>query len=59
MKFANIGYYWDEETVAKITDLLHEYQYLFPTNLLEMKGIVGDLGEMKIPLRPNAKPSKQ
>ena len=23
-KFANIGYYWDEETVAKITDLLHE-----------------------------------
>ena len=24
-----------------------------------MKGIVGDLGEMKIPLRPDAKPSKQ
>ena len=42
-KFANIGDYWDEETVTKITDL-------FPTNLLEMKGISGDLGEMKIPL---------
>ena len=25
-KFSNIGYYWDEETVAKIMDLLHEYQ---------------------------------
>ena len=49
--FTNIGDYWDEETVVKIMDILHEYQDLFPTNLLEMKGIVGDLGEMKIPLR--------
>ena len=24
-KFANIGDYWDEEMVEKITDLLHEY----------------------------------
>ena len=24
-KFANIGGYWDEETVTKITCLLHEY----------------------------------
>ena len=31
-KFANIGDYWDEETVAKITDLLHEFQDLFPMN---------------------------
>ena len=30
-KFANIGDYWDEETMAKITDLLHEFQDLFPT----------------------------
>ena len=33
-KFANIGDYWDEEIVRKIIDLLHEYQDLFPTNLL-------------------------
>ena len=58
-KFTNIGDYWDEETVAKITDLLHEYQDLFPTNFSKMKGIMGDLGEMKIPLQPDAKPSKQ
>ena len=57
--FANTGDYWDEETAAKITDLLHEYQDLFPTNFSEMKGIVGNLGEMKIPLRSDAKTSKQ
>ena len=49
-KFASIGDYWDEETVANITYLLHEYQDIFPTNFSEMKGIVGDLGDMKIPL---------
>ena len=57
--FTNIGDYWDEEIVAKITDILHEYQDLFPTNFLEMKGIFGDLGEMKLPLKPYAKPVKQ
>ena len=55
-KFTNIGEYWDEEIVIKIIDLLHEYQDLFPTNFSEMKGIVGYLGEMKIPLKPDAKP---
>ena len=40
-------------------ELLHEYQDLFLTKFLEMKGIVGDLGEMKIPLRLDAKPNKQ
>ena len=58
-KFANIGNYWDDEAVAKITDLLHEYQNLFPTNFSKIRGIVGDLGEMKIPLRLDAKPSEQ
>ena len=24
-KFTNIGDYWDDETLAKITDLLHEF----------------------------------
>ena len=56
-KFTNIEDYWDEEAVAKIADLLHEYQNLFPTNFLEMRGIVGDLGKMKIPLQLDDKPS--
>jgi hypothetical protein len=51
-KFENIGDYWNDETVEKIVDLFHEYQSLFPTTFSEMKGIVRELGEMKIPLKP-------
>jgi len=58
-KFANVGDYWDDETVSKITELLREYQELFPTKFSEMKGIIGDLEVMKIPLKPDAKPCKQ
>ena len=43
-KFVSVGDYWDEETMAKIMDLLHEFQYFFPTKFYEMKGILGDLG---------------
>ena len=59
LKFANIRDYWDDKNVKNIIDLLHELQDLFPTNFFEVKGIVGDLGEMKIPLRPNANLVKQ
>ena len=58
-KFTNIGDYWDDESVGNIIDLLHEFQDMFPTNVYKMKGIVGGLGEMKIPLRLSAKPVKQ
>ena len=58
-KFANIGDYWNEETVEKIVDLLCEYQNLFPTTFSKMKGIVGELGEMKIPLKTHANPMKK
>ena len=42
-----------------IIDLLHEFQDLFPTKFSKMKGIVGDLVEMKISLKSDAKPIKQ
>jgi len=58
-KFAFIGDYWDEQTVCNITDLLHEYQDLFPTKFIEMNGIAGDLGEMRIPLKPYTKSVRQ
>jgi len=58
-KFSNVGDYWDDETVSKITELLREYQELFPTKFSEMNCIIGDLGVMKMPLRPYAKPCKQ
>ena len=57
-KFSNIRYYWDDEIVGNITDLLHEFQDFFPTKFLEMKGVIRDLGEMNIPLKLDAKPIK-
>jgi hypothetical protein len=44
--------------VERITKLLREYNDLFPT-FKEMKGIVGELGEMNIPLICEARPIKQ
>ena len=57
-QFTNIGDYLYDETMGKITDLLHEFQDLFPTKFFEMKGTVSNLREMKIPLRLDAKPVK-
>jgi hypothetical protein len=58
-KFANFGDYWDVATIDKITELLHEYQDLFPTKFTDMKGIKRPMGEMRIPLNPYARPVKQ
>jgi hypothetical protein len=58
-KMANIGDYWDEKTIESITELLCEYNDLFTTTFAEMNGIVGELGEMKIQLRAEARPIKQ
>jgi uncharacterized protein with von Willebrand factor type A (vWA) domain len=54
-KMERIGDYWDEQTVERITKLLREYSDLFPTTFTEMKHIAGELGEMKIPLKPKAR----
>ena len=54
-KLAIIGDYWDEQIVSHIADLLREYQDLFPNTFSEIKGIDEELGEMKIPLREDAK----
>ena len=58
-KMVSIGDYWDEETLESIIELLREYNDLFPTTFTEMKGIDEELGEMKIPLRPDTRPIKQ
>lgn len=58
-KFANIGDYWDEDIIDKVVKLWHEYQGLFPTKFSDLKGIVRDLGVMKITLKLDAKPMKQ
>jgi hypothetical protein len=58
-KLANIRDYWDVATIDKITELLHEYQDLFPTKFIDMKGIKGPMGEMRIPLKPYVNPDNQ
>jgi len=57
-KFAKIGDYWDDATVDKVVELLHEYQDLFTTKFSDLKCIIGDLGVMKITLKPDTKPIK-
>ena len=59
LKIASIGNYWDDKTIGQITDLLQEYQDLFPIKFEDMKGILGDLGVMRIPLKEGAKLVKQ
>jgi hypothetical protein len=54
-KLENVGDYWDDSTIGNITELLHEYQDLFPTKFKDMKGIKGPMGEMKIPLKEDAR----
>jgi hypothetical protein len=54
-KMANIGDYWDEQTMEIITELLNKYSDLFPTTFTDMKGIKREPGEMKIPLNPEAR----
>jgi hypothetical protein len=58
-KLANVGDYLDAATIDKITELLHEYQDLFPTKFTDMRDIKGPMGEMRIPLKPDARPVKQ
>jgi len=58
-KFTNICDYWDEYTVNKVAELLHEYHDFFPTKFSELKGILGSLGIMKINLKLDPKPVKQ
>lgn len=57
-KFAKIGDYLDDAMVDKVAELLHEYEDLFPTKFSNLKGIIGDLGLMRITLKSDAKPAK-
>jgi hypothetical protein len=58
-KMAIIGDYWDEKTIEIIIELLCDYNDLFPRTFTEMKGIAGELGEMKILLRVEASSFRQ
>lgn len=53
-----LGDYWDDAMVDKVVELLHKYQDLFLTEITDLKGTTGDLGMMKITLKPDVKPVK-
>lgn len=54
-KYTMLGDYWNDVMVDKVTKLLHEYKDLFTTKITDLKGIVDDLGMMKITLKPYVK----
>jgi len=56
---ATLWDYWDDATVDKVVELLRKYQDLFPTKIIELKGILSDLGMMKINLKPDMKLVRQ
>lgn len=58
-KIVKIGDYWESPTVDKVTELLHEYQDLFLSKFMDFKGIIKDLGIMKITLKLNVNPVKK
>ena len=41
--------------MGKVIDMLHEFQDLFLTKFSQMKGIFGDLGEMRVLLKRDKK----
>ena len=49
-KMARIGDYWSEQRTTKIVDLLKEYQDVFARDYKYLKGLVEEMGEMKIDL---------
>lgn len=54
-KLASIGYFRDKQTTKEIFGLLREYEDLFPSLVAKLKGIKGDIGEMKNMLKLDAK----
>jgi len=51
----NIGDYWDIAQLANMSALLKEYQDVYAKDFRDMKGIIKELGVIKIPLKQDAK----
>ena len=51
-KMARMGDYWSDQQTTEIIDLLKEYQDVFATDYKDLKGLVEEMGEMKIDLLP-------
>ena len=58
-KMVQIRYYWSDKKKIDIVNLLKEYQYVFSRDYKDLKGLVEEMGEMKIKLIPRTKPIKK
>ena len=58
-KMAKIGDYWSKQQTTEIVDLLKEYQDVFARDYKDLKGLVEEMGEMKIDLLPEVIPIKK
>ena len=58
-KMARIGDYWSEEQTTKIVNLLKQFQDVFARDYKDLKGLVQEMGEMKIDIKPDARPVKR
>ena len=47
-KMARIGDYWFDQQTTEIIDLLKEYQDVFARDYKDLKGLLQEMGEVKI-----------
>lgn len=57
-KMARIRDYWSEQQTTEIVELFKEYQDVFARDYKYLKGLVEEMGEMKINLLPEVTPMK-
>ena len=56
---AKIGDYWSEEQTTEIVNLLKEFQDVFARDYKYFKGLVNEMGKMKIDIKSDARPVKK
>ena len=50
-----IGDYWSEEQTIEIVNLLKEFKDVFSREYKDLKGLVHEMGEMKIDIKPDVR----
>ena len=58
-KMERIGDYWSEEKTIEIINLLKEFQDAFARDYKYLKGLVHEMDEMNIDIKPHARPVKK
>ena len=58
-KLAKIGDYWNTQQTTEIVNLLREFQDVFARDYKDLKGLVQEMGEMKINTKPDVRPVKK